>query len=278
MATYEQTAEIHHQIEALYHIVGAGRAFIRGHRRIGKSIPIPTGAPNLLEHDRVFCALSARAATTKRAVFTVCEAGDGDSAMILARTVMEAGVLMAWMMGGDGLVRLETYALFGAALHQRLLNVIETYYRDRPELMRLARDKSDPYTHAIAQQVFGGKEDTWAYFPHPDKPGKLRKITVKEMFEELQPGGDGFAYAVPYARGSQFVHSGPLSVTSAVKHVLRLDTFAVAPVPSTEYREEALSISHVGMLLVLSALSGYTGIDLTDGITRVRAAMLAVKD
>lgn len=276
MATYEQTVAIHDQIESMYETIHAARAYIRGHRRIAKSIPVPSGAPTLLEHDRVFCALAIRAATTKRAVFTLCDGGDGDSAMVLARTVMETAVLMAWMMGGDGLVRLETYALFGAALHQRLFEVIEKYYHDKPELMRLARDKSDPYTRAIAQQVFGGREDTWAYFPNPEKPGKLRRVTVKEMFDELQPGGDGFAYVVPYARGSQFVHSGPLSVTSTVKHALTLETFMVAAVPSTAYCEEALSISNVGMLLALSALSNYTGIDLTEPIVQARDAMLAV--
>lgn len=279
MATYESSATIHQRIQGLYPSVEQANALFRQHQRIGHSIPVPTGGPKLLQHDPVFCSLAIRAATTKAAVSTLCEAGDGDSAMILARAVLENGVLMRWLLGGEGRVRLETYALFGAVLHERLVQIVKTFYNNKSELLNMARDRSDPYARAIAQLVFGGKNDTWAYFPHPTKPGKLSRVTIKQMFTELQEdGGGAFAYEVPYANGSQFVHSGPLSIRSLVPYVLSLDRFTLRPVPRDDRREEAMSISNVGMLVALDALNDYIGLDLAEPIQEIAQAMVAASE
>src|SRR5205809_32560 len=105
MATYESSEAIHWRIQGLYPSVEQAKALFRQHQRISHSIPVPTGGPKLLQHDPVFCSLAIRAATTKAAVRTLCEAGDGDSAMILARAVLENGVLMRWLLRGEGRVR-----------------------------------------------------------------------------------------------------------------------------------------------------------------------------
>jgi len=67
-------------------------------------------------------------------------------------------------------------------------------------MLEIARDKSDPYHVAIAETVFDGTDNTWAYFPS-NKPGRLRKIPIAEMFKgagDEVGAGSSFAYDGPY--------------------------------------------------------------------------------
>jgi hypothetical protein len=109
MTTYDAAVEFHRRIEGLYPQVERHGAWFRPMQLVGRNVPLPTGTRRKVDCDRVFCALAIKAATTKRAVFTPCEAGDRDSASTLARVVSENGVLMRWLLGGTGRDRLETY-------------------------------------------------------------------------------------------------------------------------------------------------------------------------
>jgi hypothetical protein len=66
------------------------------------------------------CALAIKAATTKRAVFTVCELGDGDNAMALTRVLLENACLLEWLIRGRGRQRLEAYVMFTSVQHERV--------------------------------------------------------------------------------------------------------------------------------------------------------------
>jgi hypothetical protein len=168
---------VHEAIEALYPEVEKHAAYFRDWVTVSPMIPRLQGLPSATDNDHVFCALAIRAATTKRALFRLATDGDGDTAMVLARVILENAVLMAWMLKGQGRVRLETYILFGAVLSERLVEIVEKYYADNAALLAMARNKTDPYARAIASDVFGGRDDTWAYFPNPDKPGRLKRVT-----------------------------------------------------------------------------------------------------
>jgi hypothetical protein len=187
MIEYETALDFHRQIESLYPEVERHHAWFRGLQLVGRNVPVPVGVSSGADTDRVFCALAIKAATTKRSVLTLCEAGDGDNASALARVVLENGFLMLWLLGGPGRDRLETYVLFMSVVHEQTISFLEKYAHD-PATVSLVKSKSDPYHRAIARSVFGGHDNTWAYFPIPDKPGKLRRVTIFEMFNEVAQG------------------------------------------------------------------------------------------
>ena len=255
---YERAVQVHHDIEALYPEIERHRAWFRGRQLVGRNVPQPVGCRSVVDLDRVFCALAIKAATTKRAVLTLCEDGDGDSAYTLSRVVLENGVLMKWLLGGDGRDRLETYVLFSSVLHERTISLIVEHFTHHPELVEEVVSHSDPYHVAIARTVFGGHENTWAYFPS-EKSGKLRHVQIAEMFQE---SSGGFAYAGPYAMASQFIHSGPQSLEGIVSHLLETRFFQLRVASSPRMAALALSDSNVAMLLALDALNDYIGLDL----------------
>jgi hypothetical protein len=209
----------------------------------------------------------------------MCEANDGDTAMMLGRVLLENAMLIAWLLKGDGRVRLETYALFAAVLHERFSDNFAHFYSDRDEVRDWAKSRSDPFARAVWHQVFGGKHDTWAYFPDPDKPNKLRKTTIKSMFSEADADSGpasrytGFIYDVAYARGSQFIHSGPLSVDSVIPSVRSHRHFFLSTMPSPMHRLEALHVSNVAMVFVLDSLNDYIGLGLSDRIKAISELM-----
>jgi hypothetical protein len=225
-------------------------------------VPLPTGKVPLVDLDRVYCALAIKAATTKRAVLSLCESGDGDSAYTLSRVILENGVLMSWMLDGEGRDRLETYVLFMSVLHEKTISLVTEHYQDRPEILEMATDKSDPYHVAIAETVFGDNENTWAYFPS-GRSGKFRQIRISEIFKDAV---GQFAYDGPYTMASQFVHSGPESLYGILRHLGSRQFFELSPRPSTERSAMALSDSNLAMLVALDALSTYMGLGLSERI------------
>ena len=76
--TYLKARELHNEIESLYPLVEQHRAWFRGKSFVGKNVPLPTGRIPVVDLDRVYCALAIKAATTKRAVLSLCESGDRD--------------------------------------------------------------------------------------------------------------------------------------------------------------------------------------------------------
>ena len=264
---YAKATEFHHRIEALYPRIEAHKSWFCDMQLVGRNVPAPAGTRPYVDCGRVFCALAIKAATTKRSIHVLCEAGDGDNASALERVLLENSILMRWLLGGSGRDRLETYILFMGVLHVRAIRVVTEYFPDRPEFVALVKATSDPYHRAVAASVFLNRDDTWAYFPNPDRPGRLRKVRIAEMFEEVAP--DRFPYRGPYAMGSQFIHSGPDSLMQILPNLVGARYVKVEPMPSPIKRTMALSFSNAHMLTALAALDDFVGLDLAEAIDAI---------
>jgi hypothetical protein len=265
--------QIHEWIESLYPKVERRGIRFRGLVEVSRSIPPPgDGGVAATDNDRTVCALAIKAATTKRTIAGLCKDGSGDDAMCLARVIIENAVLMGWMLNEPERTRLQTYILFSGVLRERLVEIVAKFYGDNPDLVESVRQTADPYRQAIAREVFGGKHDTWAYFPSLTRPRKLQRVGIKDMFLEVTGERDSFAYELPYVRGSQFVHSGPLSIFEIARTLKNRDVFCLEPIPSPEPASEALAISNVGMLLALAALDDYAALGLDAQITEIMQA------
>jgi uncharacterized protein DUF5677 len=101
-AGYRRSLEVHDKIEALYPRIEQHAARFRGMTPADSRLPRPPGKTPGLRLDPMVCALAIKAATTKRAVFTLCELGDGDNAMALTRVLLENACLLEWLIRGQG--------------------------------------------------------------------------------------------------------------------------------------------------------------------------------
>lgn len=104
---YQLSLEVHGQIEALYPRVEQHAAYFRVMMPVDRAFPQPPGTTGGVRLDPVVSALAIKAATTKRAILAVCELGDGDNALALARVLLENACLLEWLIRGDGRRRLE---------------------------------------------------------------------------------------------------------------------------------------------------------------------------
>lgn len=266
MSDYDFALTLHHRIVGMYREVADADLRFRRPEKVSPRFPVPPGFNSKVEADRVFCALAIKGATTKQSILTLCEEGDGDNALVLSRVLIELGVLMNWLLGGAGRDRLHTDMLFSSVIHERIIEIVNMFFEDRPAFLAAARSKSDPYHRAIARSVFGGNTNSWAYFPVDGKPGKLKQVKIVEMFRET----DGeFAYAMPYARGSQVVHSGPESILRTFRGLLGQQCFCLAPANDSTLCGEAMSLGNFGMLHVLGALDEYIGLDWSERLKAV---------
>jgi hypothetical protein len=94
------------------------------------------------------------AATTKRAILAICELGDGDNALALARVLLENACLLEWLIRGDGRRRLEAYVMFTSVVHERVVQTIQRH-RGRMIVDGGGSDRSsDPYHRAVWTHVF----------------------------------------------------------------------------------------------------------------------------
>ncbi len=280
---YEGSMDIHRRIVALYPKVAERNAFFRDLHLVSPRIPRPRiGGPWGVDTDRVFCALAIRAAATKESIVLLCEAGHGEGAVALARVLLENAVLMAWQRLDPGRERLETYILFTSALHERGVETLEHFRSEFPHLFDEDEEptQSDPSHRAVTEAVFHDRDDTWAWFPDPDKPGKLKKITVAQMFrdvmEKTDPNARTIEYDVMYHLGSQVIHTAPFSLRGLLARVRASKTFFLEPLHSTDSRLMALAISNVAMIVVLKTADDYIGLDLEADLEEIVEASRAV--
>lgn len=266
---YAIELEAHRRIEALYPRVEAMKVRFRKPQRVGRSIPLPPRTQSIVDIDRVVCALTNKAATTKQSVVRLCEAGDGQGAFVLTRVLMENAVLLEWLIRGPERVRLETYVLFISVLRQRGAEKLEHFYKRFAD--REVSHISDPYDDAIAEHVFQGKHDTWAYFPSAKKKG-LDRVQIRRMFEEVTENERPLEYEVWYSMASDEVHSSPLSLSHILGRLESRDMFVLQPglAPSNETCLMALGISNLSMFLVLDTLDEFTGLGLTADLTTIK--------
>jgi hypothetical protein len=72
---FERSVEIHNAIEAVYPKIDAHGARFRGPMRVDPRFPHPPAVTPGTQFDPLVGALSIKAATTKRAVLTLCKQG-----------------------------------------------------------------------------------------------------------------------------------------------------------------------------------------------------------
>lgn len=277
-AGYQRSLELHRELELLYPRIEQQTAYFRGMARVDTRLPQPPGIPGSARLDPLVCALSIKAATTKRAVLKLCEAGDGDNGLALTRVLLENACLLEWLIRGEGQRRLETYAMFTSVVHER---IVDTVQRHRQRFVAAGFDgnlESDPYHRAVWRHVFCQKNGlptksdrpTWQFDPTTRKG---EPVSVKQLFQEVGGADDSFEYDVLYgALGSDIVHSGPFSLSRTLRS-LGARTFKLQPTPVVDLCTIALASSNSAMLLVLEALSQYTGIDLGPELDKFKARL-----
>jgi len=273
--TWAEALEGHRRIEALYADVAARRAWFRDMGTVSPGIPLPTGKQGLLDPDRVFCALAIKAATTKRAIATLCEAGDGENALALMRVLLENALLLEWFLGGTGRRRLETYVLFTSVLYEETVSTMDLMLRQKPHLAADFQSQmaSDPYHKAITASVFQDRDETWAFFPDPNKPGQLNQVGIKRIFKDVTEveAEESVDYRCFYKLlGSQAIHSGPFSLSRFLAAVTSRDTFMLDAIRSEKAETLALALSNASMLMALDALNAYAYLGLEDKLATIK--------
>ncbi len=276
-AGYRRSLEVHDRIEALYPRIEQHAARFRGMTPADSRLPRPPGKTPGLRPDPMVCALAIKAATTKRAVFTLCELGDGDNAMALTRVLLENACLLEWLIRGQGRQRLEAYVMFTSVQHERVAATLQRH-ADRFAAAGATTDvASDPYHRAVWAVTFRDEKGrptrserpTWE-FDDTTKRGK--PFNVSDLFREIAGGAHSYEYDVMYgAIGSDIVHSGPFSLTHTLQRMGSRLTFVLEPTPVREMCTIALALSNAAMFLVLDSLTEYLGLDLSADLEPLKA-------
>lgn len=267
---YRGSLDIHHRIVAMYPKIAARDARFRSLQEVSTRLR-PAGFRPAVDCDRVLCALAVKAATTKDSIALLCESGHGASALGLMRVLLENAMLMAWQRLGPGRERLETYVLFTSAQQERGADVFKAVAEQIAVDREPKFGEADPYNAAIAQHVFAGNDDTWAYFPNPDNPRELQRVSMRRMTKEVMEKSRPIEYELFYWIGSEEIHSGPLSLGPALRKLRSRETFAVEPAHERDGCLQALAISNVAMLSVLKTLDGYAGLGIEEELDQIYA-------
>jgi hypothetical protein len=273
---YELSLKLHRELEALYPRIEERGLLFRGMTAVDSRLPHPPGRTAGVRLDPMVCALAVKAATTKRAILTLCEAGDGDNALALARVMIENACLLEWLTRGEGRQRLESYVMFLSVVHERVAETIERHRARFDDAGAESRVASDPYHHDIRAHTFQDqrgrptKSDrpTWMF---DSQSGEGEPISVRKMFAEIA-GESSFEYDVLYgAIGSDIVHSGPFSLGRILRGVTSEEKFVLRPAPSRELCTIALASSNTAMYLIVDSLTEYIGLDLSSELAPMKA-------
>jgi hypothetical protein len=275
---YRRSIEIHRRIEALYPRIEEASVYFRAMRPVDSSLPKPPGQIRAVRIDPIVCAIAIKAATTKRAVLTLCDLGDGENALILARVLLENAALLEWLIRGEGRRRLEAYVMFTSVAHERIVELVNRYRR---RFLRAGADKdqvaSDPQHRAVWTHVFRDHKGrptrsdraTWEF---DRDSGRGRPVGVGELFREVEGSEHSFEYDALYGEiGSDIVHTGPFSLTRTLQLLGSRSTFTLQPIPVADPCAVALASSNTAMFLVLESLSRYLGLDLSADLTPLKA-------
>jgi hypothetical protein len=273
---YQRSLDVHRAIEALYPRIEQHRAFFRVLTPVDRQLPQLPGKTGGTRIDPVVCALSIKAATTKRAILALCELGDGENALALTRVLLENACLLEWLTRGVGRRRLEAYVMFTSVQHERIAATVERH-KARCTADGAAVDVlPDPYHQAVWEHVFRDergrrtKSDrpTWEF----DCTGTGTPVSVRGVFQEITEAKNSFEHDILYgALGSAIVHSGPFSLLSIQRMMSDAETFVLRSIPIPDLCTIALASSNTAMFLVLDSLTEYLGLDLSNELGKLKA-------
>jgi len=212
---YGRSLEVHHRIEALYPRIEQHGVYFRRMTQADPRLPRPPGKRHGLRLDPMVCALAIKAATTKRAVFTLCEAGGGDNAMALTRVLLENACLLEWLIRGRGRQRLEAYVMFTSVQHERVAATLQRHAGRFVAAGATTDIASDPYHRAV-----------WSVTFRDEKGRPTRNERPTWEFDDTTKQGKAFKVAISFAR-SQAART-PTNTTSCTE---RLEAISCIPVP-----------------------------------------------
>lgn len=273
-AGFQLSLKLHNELERLYLRVEQHGARFRSFFPADPRFPRPPGITPGVRLDPVACALAVKAATTKRAILALCQMGDGDNALVLARVILENACLLEWLIRGSGRRRLEGYVLFLSVAHERIVETINRHRKRFAQAGAGAEVDSSSYHQAVWRTVFQDSKGkptrsdrpTWNF----DDTRASEPVSVKAMFQEIA-GEHSFEHDVLYgALGSDIVHSGPFSLARIEQTLVDKKTFTLGPCPSRELCTIALASSNTAMFLVLDSLTQYIGLNLSAELDPLR--------
>lgn len=264
-ARYLRAVEIHHRVVDLYRAVQRNANRFRARDR-ATLVPEGIGAFDsypAIDRDRVVCALALKAATTKDAIFQLCELDLGDDAYCLSRVLLENAISLAWMLHDDRPRRIDTYTMFFAAVRERWRELGRLYYPDNAEIQAAVND-ADHFDRAVSEEVFDGKyHRTWARFD--GKEVSLAQMMASLVSEgTISDGAKPFAYAGAYFDGSAWIHSNAWSLAAFTERIQRTDRYLLEPVRATRQRTTALNVSNISMVLLLRALDDFLNLGIDE--------------
>lgn len=274
---YQRSLEVHRRIEALYPRVEQHAAYFRVLMPVDPNLPKPPGKTGGVRLDPMVCALTIKAATTKRAVLALCELGDGDNALALTRVLLENACLLEWLIRGEGRRRLESYVMFTSVQHERYAATNNRYAARFAAAGATPEVRPDPYHQAIWTHVFRDNKGkpttsdrpTWEF---DRNTAKGQPVGVRHLFHEIADANFSFEHEVLYgALCSDIVHSGPLNLMSIQRLMGNRRTFVLQPMPVPDTCTIALASSNTAMVLVLDSLTEYLGLNLSAELDALKA-------
>jgi hypothetical protein len=274
MSDLAAARRIHERIVALYSRINEQGFWFRSPARAALEIPDSlriSGKVAVVDRDRIVSALMIKAANTKEALLLLASAGHGDDAYALARVITENAVIVAWLLQGDSLRRLDAYGMFHAAFRARLRDLFTKYWEEQPEPPPL-----DDATRTVASEVFGGGWTKWARVPKENNPAKKTGGSFDEICKDLTPPKKGndrtnMVYEVAYFHTSGYVHSSPPSIQEIASRLL--SKFRVEARPSATLAPLAVHVSNIAMWFALKALDEWICGSLAEELAAIETEM-----
>jgi len=175
--------------------------------RISNHLPPGIGITKGVQRDYAVCALANKGCNTHAGIRLLTDAGDGDSAMVLTRVLLETAVVFRWIML-DLPFRLDLYCLSTVLFKRRWTQLVQQHFSNQPDILAKAQLTSEEA--AVADAAFGNTAYRWARERQPN--GKFSDYSIDAMLKDIEkaeanPSNAGFMYDVTYFMHSAHAHS-----------------------------------------------------------------------
>ena len=243
----------HQAIAALFPRLDEARIWFRMPSPISAALR-PKGGFTSVDRDRVFAALTSKAAGTHRAIRVLVDADCVEDALALSRVLLETCVVVCWIRK-DEEARIDAYLAYLSIHQQRMAEVVDESYGGGSPLatsVRSAANQSLPLA-----LLLGGNHIRWAR-RHDPATGRFAALSAYDMFEEVfkQPGhARPLMYDLAYFKESVYIHSSMPSLLNLLDR--DSNCFSFTNGRSATDKAEAVGMANLCMALVLNEYQGY---------------------